>query len=73
MIQRRTTRAKSLKLAKHGTYFNKFLEPIQTDLLAQICAGPLIPEEEFKAAGALDIPERKSKAKEPQELPLFSA
>jgi hypothetical protein len=49
------------------------LEPIQTDLLEQICAGPLIPEEEFKAAGAFDIPQRKSKAKEPQELPLFSA
>jgi hypothetical protein len=48
------------------------LEPVQADLLERICAGPLISEEEFKAVGAFETPQQKSKAKEPQELPLFS-
>ncbi len=48
------------------------LEPQQAELLERICSGPLISEEDLKAAGALDVPvvvkSKKSEKVKPGEL-----
>lgn len=46
------------------------LEPRQADLLEQICAGPLISEDELKAAGALEVPAVPKQMKSKKEKPL---
>jgi hypothetical protein len=49
------------------------LEPQQAELLDRICAGPLISEDDLKAAGAFEVtpaPKRK-KAKTEKGAPLF--
>jgi hypothetical protein len=46
------------------------LEPMQADLLERICAGPLIPGVELKAAGALEVPAVPKKPKNNKEKPL---
>jgi hypothetical protein len=49
------------------------VEPQQQELLDRICAGPLISEEELKAAGALEVPvaPKRKKAKTEKGAPLF--
>ncbi len=49
------------------------LEPKQAELLDRICAGPLISEEELKAAAAFEPTEtpKRKKAKTEQGAPLF--
>jgi len=49
------------------------VEPQQQGLLDRICAGPLISEEELKAAGALEVPvaPKRKKAKTEKGAPLF--
>jgi len=45
------------------------LEPKQADLLEKICAGPLISENDLKAAGALEPPPVKKKKAKNRKLP----
>jgi Type ISP C-terminal specificity domain/N-6 DNA Methylase len=42
------------------------LEPVQANLLDEICAGPLISAQELAKAGALDVPAKPKKAQKPK-------
>jgi hypothetical protein len=46
------------------------LEPKQADLLERICAGPLISEDELRAAGALEVPVVPKNPTKKKEKPL---
>jgi len=50
------------------------LEPAQARLLEKICAGPTLPEEELRAAGAFELPAKSNRQPKPHATPdLFGA